>query len=170
MLETHQPERIASKNEALPPSGPARGEWNRRIGWLSTCLGVISGSIMGLWSFDGPFSIPAWLGEYDQTSRRLARLGHIAFFGLGILNILVAGELRRSRLGLSGRRTASWAMNFGNVFLPLTLFAAAAYHPLKYGMGAPVLAVLLALVLTAYAACSDRVNSEGRWSRHDETA
>jgi hypothetical protein len=170
MLETHEPERIASVNEALPPSGPKPGEWNRRVGWLSTCLGVISGSIMGLWSFDGPFAVPAWLGEYDQTSRRLARLGHIAFFGLGILNVLVAGELRRSGLGFWGRRTASWAMNFGNVFLPLTLFAAAAYRPLKYGMGAPVLAVLLALVLTAYAACTGKVSVEGRRPSHDETA
>src|SRR5262249_19243778 len=146
MLETHESERIASVNEAIPSSGLAPVEWNRRIGWLSTCLGAISGAIMGLWSFDGPLPVPAWLGEYDQTSRRLARLGHIAFFGLGILNVLLAGELRRSRLGVWGRRTASWAMNFGNVFLPLTLFAAAAYRPLKYGMGAPVLAVLLALV------------------------
>ena len=53
-------------------------------------------------------------------------------------------------------------MNFGNVFLPLTLFAAAAYRPLKYAMGAPVLAILVALVLTAYAASSSKNSSEGR--------
>ena len=170
MLETHESERIASANQANPSSGPPPGDWNRRIGWLSSCLGVISGSIMGLWSFDGPMPVPDWLGGYDQTSRRLARLGHIAFFGLGILNVLVAGELRRSRFGLWGRRTASWAMNFGNVFLPLTLFAAAAYRPLKYAMGAPALAVLVALLLTAYAACSGKVSSEGGWPSHDETA
>jgi len=162
MLETHESERIASVNPAIPSSKPAPGDWNRRVGWLSTCWGVISGAILGLWSFDGPFPVPAWLGEYDQTSRRLARLGHIAFFGLGILNVLVAGELGRARFGPWGRKAASWAMNFGNVFLPLTLFAAAAYRPLKYGMGAPVLSVLLALVLTAYAAWSSKASSEGR--------
>jgi hypothetical protein len=170
MIETREPERIASVNEAFPPSGPAPGEWNRRVGWLSTCLGAISGSIMGLWSFDGPFPVPSWLGEYDQTSRRLARLGHIAFFGLGILNVLVARELRWSRFGLWSRRTTAWAMNFGNVFLPLTLFAAAAYRPLKYVMGAPVFAILLALVLTAYAACSSKSISKGRRPGNDETA
>src|SRR5205823_1345599 len=72
-----------------------RWEWNRRIGWASACVGAASGLILGLWSFDGPFTVPEWLGEYDQVGRRLARLGHIAFFGLGILNILMAGELRR---------------------------------------------------------------------------
>jgi hypothetical protein len=116
---------------------------------------------MGLWSFDGPLPIPGWLGEYDQTARRLARLGHIAFFGLGILNLLVAGELRRSSLGSRGRQVASWAMNFGNVFLPLTLFAAAAYRPLKYLMSAPAVAVFLALTVTAYGVWKSKVSEEG---------
>ena len=170
MLETHEPERIAPVNEALAPSRPELGEWNRRVGWLSTCLGVISGSIMGLWSFDGPFAVPAWLGEYDQTSRRLARLGHIAFFGLGILNLLLASEMRRTSLGTIGRRVASWAMNFGNVFLPLTLFAAAAYRPLKYSMSAPALAVFIALAVTAYGACCGKMASEPEGPSHDTSS
>jgi hypothetical protein len=170
MLETNTSERSSSAAEAPPPSRVPLWEWNRRVGWVSTCLGAASGVIMGLWSFDGPFPIPGLLGEYDQTARRLARLGHIAFFGLGILNLLMVVELRRSPLGLWGRRTASWAMNFGNVFLPLTLFAAAAYRPLKYCMSAPALAVFLALVVTAYGVCCGKGRSEGRWPSHDETA
>jgi hypothetical protein len=136
------------------PARPATRpwEWNRRVGWASACLGVLTGAVMGLWSFDGPLPPPAWLGEYGDTARRLARLGHIAFFGLGILDLLLARELPRSALGPLARRLASGAMIFGNVFLPLTLFAAAAYHPLKYLMGAPVFAVFLALVLAAYGA------------------
>jgi hypothetical protein len=146
----------------LPP-----GEWNRRVGWLCTCLGAASGLVMGLWSFDGPLAVPGWLGEYDQTARRLARLGHIAFFGLGILNVLLAAELRRGALGPRVRRAASWAMNFGNVFLPLTLFAAAAYRPLKYSMSVPALAVFVALVLTAYGVCRTRPPSQDRWPAHE---
>src|SRR5690349_8618368 len=107
-------------------------EWNRRVGWASACLGVATGMVMGLWSFDGPLPSPAWLGEYPDTARRLARLGHIAFFGLGILDLLLAYELRRSALGPRLRYVASRSMIFGNVFLPLTLFASAAYRPLKY--------------------------------------
>ena len=41
-------------------------------------------------------------------------------------------------------------MNFGNVFLPLTLLAAAIYHPLKYSMPIPALAVFVAVVIAAY--------------------
>lgn len=161
MLPTNTSERIAPGHKALPRRGLPLGEWNRRVGWACMCLGIASGLILGLWSFDGPFAVPEWLGAYDQTGRRLARLGHIAFLGLGILNLLMAGELRRRSLPPWGRRTASWAMNFGNVFLPLTLFAAAAYRPLKFVMSVPALAVFLALVLTAYGVCSGSAESEG---------
>jgi hypothetical protein len=167
MLETRSTDRPVPLDDVTIPSRLPVGEWNRRVGWVSTCLGAATGLILGLWSFDGPFAVPAWLGEYDQTSRRLARLGHIAFFGLGILNLLLARELRRIALGPWGRRTASWAMNFGNVFLPLTLFAAAAYRPLKYSMSAPALAVFVALAVTAYGVCCGKVVSEPAGPEHD---
>jgi hypothetical protein len=117
---------------------------NRFVGWLSLTFGAGTGLILGLWSFDGPLAVPAWIGEYGDTSRRLVRLGHIALFGLGILNILLAREL--PRLSISAQRIASPAMNFGNVFLPLALFAAAAYPPFKYLMSLPALAIFLAML------------------------
>jgi hypothetical protein len=146
------------------------GEWNRRVGWVSMCVGIGTGLIMGLWSFYGPLEVPAWLGAYDQTPRRLARLGHIAFLGLGILNLLLAGTLNHLALGPRGRRAASWAMNFGNIFLPLTLFAAAAYAPLMYVMSVPALAVFAALLLTAYGVCRREPPPEDRWPSHDPTS
>ena len=120
---------------------------NRTVGWVSLAVGAGTGLILGLWSFDGPMTVPAWIGEYGDTSRRMVRLGHIAFFGLGILNILLAREL--PRLSNRTRRIASPAMNFGNAFLPLTLFAAAAHPPLKYLVPFPALAVFVALVAAA---------------------
>jgi hypothetical protein len=125
---------------------------NRAVGWASIAVGIATGLVMGLWSFDGPVSTPAWLGEYGDTSRRLARLGHIAFIGLGILNILLARELTVSSLGERGRRLASAAMNFGNVFLPVTLFAAAAWRPAKFTMALPATAVFVAMCLAAWGA------------------
>ena len=127
---------------------------NRAIGWASLAVGVATGLVMGLWSFDGPLPSPEWLGEYGDTPRRLARLGHIAFIGLGILNILLARELPHSSLGEKGRRAASLSMNIGNVLLPINLFAAAAWHPAKYAMGIPATAVFVALCLAAWGARS----------------
>src|SRR6266852_9434717 len=103
------------RNAPASPYTPT-WEWNRRVGWVSACLGAATGMVMGLWSFDGPLPPPPWLGEYGETARRLARLGHIALFGLGILDLLLGHELRRSALGSRTKQLASWAMIFGNVF------------------------------------------------------
>ena len=113
-------------------------------------IGVGVGLVMGLWSFDGPAAIPEWLGAYGDAPRRLARLGHIAFIGLGILNILMAREVSSCGSPTRLHGTALCCMNFGNVLLPLTLLGAAALHPLKYLMPLPATSVLVALCLTAY--------------------
>jgi hypothetical protein len=123
---------------------------NRVVGWSSFVVGITVGLVMGLWSFGGPLPSPEVLGQYDDLSRRLARLGHIAFFGLGILNVLLARELPRLTLKPGLCRVASTTMNFGNIFLPLTLLAAAAFHPIKYLMSIPATAVLVALVILAW--------------------
>ncbi len=127
-------------------------DWNinRAIGWSSMALGVATGLVMGLWSFAGP--VPSPLGEYGDVSRRLARLGHIAGGGLGLLIILLVREFHALDLGRGQRRVAAWAMNFGNVFLPLTLFAAAVWHPLKYTMPLPAISVFVAMVIAALGA------------------
>lgn len=165
MLKTTARQRTVSAGRKRLPLG----EWNRRVGWVSACVGIATGLIMGLWSFDGPFAVPEWLGGYDQTARRLARLGHIAFLGLALFNLLLAGTLPRLALGAGARRTAAWAMNFGNIFLPITLFAAAAYRPLKFLMGVPALAVFLAFVLTAYGVCRSRIPEDNGGPDHDQS-
>jgi hypothetical protein len=125
---------------------------NRSVAWTSMAVGIATGLVMGLWSFDGPVPVPAWLGEYGDTPRRLARLGHIAFLGLGILNLLLDHELPRSGLGARGKRAAAWAMNLGNIALPMGLFAAAAWAPAKYALSIPATAVFVALTLVAWGA------------------
>lgn len=145
-------------------------ERNRQVAWVSFCVGVGTGAIMGLWSFDGPFSVPGFLGDYGEVPRRLARLGHIAFFGLGFLNLFLDRELAVTSLGTQGKRTASMAMNFGNIFLPLTLFAAAVYHPIKYFLCVPVGAVFLALILMAYGACRKPTPGDGNPPRPEKAA
>lgn len=53
--------------------------------WLWFCLGIISGALLGL-----GFHKPQWWGGYDSWRRRLARLGHISFFGTGFLALAIA--------------------------------------------------------------------------------
>ena len=56
---------------------------NEVFGWLWIMLGFLSGMVIGLLFHD-----EQWLGGYASCPRRLIRLGHISFVGLGILNIL----------------------------------------------------------------------------------
>lgn len=129
--------------------------WNRPVGWWSLVVGVATGLVMGLWSFDGPMATPSWIGEYADTSRRLIRLGHIAFIGLGILDILLANELTRSSLDPRRRLLTSRLMVAGNVGLPIALFVAAIWRPFKYVMGVPAMCVCVAMVLAARGASHD---------------
>ncbi len=57
-------------------------------GWLGMLMGVVSGAIIGLF-----FHREDWMGGYGSFRRRLTRLGHIAFFGLGFVTLLFAFTL-----------------------------------------------------------------------------
>ena len=52
-------------------------------GWIGMLLGVVSGAVIGLF-----FHREDWMGGYGSFRRRMTRLGHIAFFGIGFLNLL----------------------------------------------------------------------------------
>lgn len=53
--------------------------------WLWFCLGIVSGAVLGL-----VFHREDGWGGYDSWRRRLARLGHISFFGTGFLVLAMA--------------------------------------------------------------------------------
>ncbi len=136
--------------------GYSMGDLNRIVAWTGMACGAALGLIMGLWSFDGPLAPPSFIGDYTDTPRRLLRLGHIACFGIGILNLLLVQALLDSGDSPRAARHAAQAMNFGNVFLPLVLLIAAVYAPAKYLLPIPALSVFAALCLAAYVAGAGR--------------
>lgn len=128
---------------------------NRSIALTSLALGALSGMLMGLWSFGGPAPVPDAIGDYGDVARRLLRLGHIAFFGLAFLNLILARQIPSLPLGLKAMRGALGCMNFGNVTLPAALIAAAFWEPLKYLTAPPAFAVTLALCIAAWGGWAD---------------
>ena len=58
---------------------------NLLAGWIGFLAGAVTGALMGLF-----FHRENWLGGYGSFPRRMIRLGHIACFGLGLINILFA--------------------------------------------------------------------------------
>lgn len=69
---------------------------NLYAGWIGMLAGCLAGAVTGLFFHD-----PDWLGGYASWPRRMVRLGHIAFFGIGFINVIFA--LSAERLGLAGR-------------------------------------------------------------------
>jgi hypothetical protein len=66
---------------------------NLLAGWLGILLGVLFGIALGL-----RFHDDAWLGGYASWPRRMLRLGHVSFFGIGFLNIAFALTVNGLRL------------------------------------------------------------------------
>jgi len=56
---------------------------NLLLAWLWILFGFLAGMLLGLF-----FHKENWLGGYTSLKRRMYRLAHISFFGLGAVNLL----------------------------------------------------------------------------------
>jgi hypothetical protein len=63
-------------------TGPAP-TLNLLMAWAWILAGFGSGALLGL-----RFAREHWLGGYSSLRRRMVRLGHISFFGLGFINLM----------------------------------------------------------------------------------
>ncbi len=111
---------------------------NLYAGWVGILCGVLAGAVIGLFFHD-----ESWLGGYASWSRRMLRLGHISFFGIGFINLAFA--LTVGRLGLAGGAWASLLLLVAAVGMPLVCFAAALWKPFRHLFPVPVLCVLIAV-------------------------
>lgn len=110
-------------------------------GWLGILAGVIAGAIMGLY-----FHQDGWLGGYASYPRRLMRLGHVAFFGLGFLNLLFVATAHQLALPAPYLWVASRALMAGAVTMPICCMLSAWYKPLRHLFPIPVTFVVIGLV------------------------
>jgi hypothetical protein len=109
--------------------------------WIAIFAGVVAGMITGLF-----FHQEQFLGGYTGWSRRLVRLGHIALFGLGFINLGFA--LTTRSLGItSGIELPSILLIVGLVTMPLVCYLAAFRMPLCHLFVIPVLSVLAGVAL-----------------------
>ena len=112
---------------------------NLLAGWISILLGFLAGAVPGLF-----FWREEWLGGYGAWGRRMVRLAHIAFFGLGFINVLFA--LSVVQLGLPAStgslHWASWLLVAGNVTMPAVCYLASWRLPFRHLFFIPVLCLL----------------------------
>ena len=109
------------------------------FGWTWMGMGVLSGAVLGTF-----FKREDFLGGYDAWKRRLVRLGHIAFFGTGMLCILMAGTLQRHEATFRGGDGLWWAgiiatlLGAGSLLMPPCCALAAWRKGLTWSFVLPV--------------------------------
>jgi len=110
-------------------------------GWLGMLAGVLSGGIIGLF-----FYRDEWMGGYGSWRRRLTRLGHISFFGLGFLNLMFAATAGQLVLRPSYLQVASLGLLAGAITMPICCFLSAWRKPMRHLFPIPVVAVTVGIV------------------------
>ena len=105
-------------------------------GWVAILCGVVMGIVMGL-RFDGE----NWLGGYGSWPRRMIRLGHIAFFGIGLINIAYVATVKYLEWSRPPEM-CSVMLAAACGLMPAICFLAAMDRRWRHGFVAPVVCVL----------------------------
>lgn len=111
------------------------------VGWCAVLLGAASGAVMGLF-----FHEETWAGGYASYRRRMLRLGHISFFGIGFLNFFFGLTLSLITLPATYARIASAGFLIAVVAMPACCYLSAWKKPLRHLFPIPVLAVLAGVI------------------------
>ena len=116
---------------------------NLVIAWLWLLLGFVAGMALGLF-----FHGENWLGGYGSFKRRMYRLGHIFFFGLGVVNLLFC--LTAQTFSLAGQLVsiASWAFIAGAITMPVCCVVMAHFPKAHLIFAVPVISLITGGVLT----------------------
>lgn len=116
-------------------------EINLIAGWVGMLGGVISGALIGLF-----FHKDGWMGGYGSFRRRMTRLGHISFFGLGFTNLLFAVSVSAMPVPTLNLQLSSLGFILGAVTMPLCCFLTAWQPKFRHLFPIPVVCVLVGIV------------------------
>jgi len=134
--------------------------------WLGILLGFGSGLLLGLF-----FHRENWLGGYNSLKRRLYRLAHISFFGLGAINLLFYFTAQQLPQDNSVVLIASWAFILGAILMPICCLFMAHFPRTHLLFALPVMSLLLggsltvAALLQATATAAALIQQASRLSR-----
>ena len=118
--------------------------YNEAFAWVWICLGLLSGAVIGV-----GFQRDDHLGGYDGWKRRMLRLGHIAFFGTGILNFMFFWSHMQLDIASDWVGYAGILLMVGAVLMPLTCFVSAFWKRASSMFFLPVLALTGGCVIVA---------------------
>jgi len=112
-----------------------------RAAWAGFFLGVLSGAVIGLF-----FHREDWMGGYSSYRRRLTRLGHISFFGLGFVNALFAFTHHAMPLAGQPAQIAGISFLIAAATMPTVCFLTAWRKPWRHLFFIPVGSAAIGIV------------------------
>ena len=116
---------------------------NLILAWLWILLGFISGMALGMF-----FHGENWLGGYGSFKRRMYRLGHISFFGLGVVNLLFWLTVQNVSANSQLVGIASWAFIVGAISMPVCCLVMAHFPKAHLIFAVPVVSLIAGGALT----------------------
>ena len=115
---------------------------NLILAWLWILLGFTSGMVLGMF-----FHGENWLGGYCSFKRRMYRLGHISFFGLGAVNLLFCLTVQNFSLAGPLVHYASLAFIIGAIAMPVCCVVMAHFPKAHLIFAVPVVSLIAGGVL-----------------------
>ena len=116
---------------------------NLILAWLWILLGFTSGMALGMF-----FHGENWLGGYASFKRRMYRLGHISFFGLGAVNLLFCLTVQNFSLAGPLVHFASLAFIVGAIAMPVCCVVMAHFPKAHLIFAVPVVSLIAGGILT----------------------
>ncbi|MEW6304623.1 MAG: hypothetical protein AB1705_14200 [Verrucomicrobiota bacterium] len=118
---------------------------NLVLAWLWVFLGFASGMFLG-----ANFHKENWLGGYGSFRRRLYRLCHISFFGLGAVNLMFYFTVAGMTAAGAVLNFAAWGFILGAITMPLCCILMAHFPQVRLLFAVPVFSLLIAGTLTLW--------------------
>ena len=115
---------------------------NLILAWLWILLGFTSGMALGMF-----FHGENWLGGYASFKRRMYRLGHISFFGLGAVNLLFCLTVQSFSLAGPLIHFASLAFIIGAISMPVCCVVMAHFPKAHLIFAVPVVSLIAGGIL-----------------------
>ena len=107
-------------------------------------LGGVSGAVAGLFFYNTDF-----LGGYTSWRRRMVRLGHIAFFGIGLINLAFALSIKALEIPETPL-IPSILLIVAAVTMPLVCYLSAIKPFFRHFFFIPASSVIFALILFSW--------------------
>jgi hypothetical protein len=116
---------------------------NLELACLWLLLAFLSGLVSG-----SNFHKDDWQGGYTSFKRRLYRLAHISYFGLGSVNFIFWSIATRVPFNPGAQTAASWGFAIGAITMPLCCYLMAHNKRLTGIFAVPVLSLITAASIT----------------------